>query len=537
MLSTVLSFRTRSCGFALYGTLVIFLWTIFLPTIAAQTPTVSIDRAPSVTILPSLNVSDPSVILDLPSDTQSLTFNVLSLGINTSIIPEIIVSTASPPTFAISHKALEDTGSGGSPDQGNLVNRNGDTWSLEWNLGYANWTSDGSETISCLVGFNVQANGSVNGLSNENGNVIIEVEVSASGPIRTVTSSFLFLGDTTSNAVLLFSPLLISDPRAQPTYPNYTLPPAQLPLAPPSARSPQGNLNLIIVPTASSPTGDGLDYSLAAIRRANASTGHIAASENMIIDALTQWVNIGDREGYRTMWVVGNLLADTNYTAWAVDDSGVLTRPMWFATKDSSFPCQLALPTDICPSVGYTTPLEANETTTTLPGSDIPVAMPLRSYPENITALLTSSLQSFSTSLKTTACGRDLYSHVSSCADCYAAYRNWLCRAVLPHCAGSASPNPSQDITPQTLTRNSSSPRDNGVPYTYDYDELLPCLNNCDAADRACPAFLVFRCPVRHITGRQSYAFIGEHSKDGGNGDPAVGPAPQSQWGWRWCNG
>lgn len=49
----------------------------------------------------------------------------------------------------------------------------------------------------------------------------------------------------------------------------------------------------------------------------------------------TIWTSVGGEEGFRTMWVVGDLLAGTNYTAWIVDGEGGMSPPIWFATKDS----------------------------------------------------------------------------------------------------------------------------------------------------------------------------------------------------------
>ena len=73
--------------------------------------------------------------------------------------------------------------------------------------------------------------------------------------------------------------------------------------------------------------------------------------------------------------------------------------------------------------------------------------------------------------------------------------------------------------------------------YTYDYTELLPCLSACNAADRACPATLLFRCPQRSVaTANQSYGFYGDDN-DVGDGSSATGIPGSDLYGNSWCNG
>ena len=159
--------------------------------------------------------------------------------------------------------------------------------------------------------------------------------------VHSLSTSSLLLGDTTAKSALLFSPLLLSSPHDQPSYPNYTLPGSQLVFSSYTGPSSQTNLTtlsssipLILVPTDSSPTSSGLDNSRCAVQNANISTGNIAAEDNMLIKGETQWMNVGGEEGFRTMWVVGNLQAQTNYTGWLVDDQGGLSSPIQFVTKE-----------------------------------------------------------------------------------------------------------------------------------------------------------------------------------------------------------
>ena len=153
------------------------------PLVAAQTPTVSITSTPTSITLPALNLSIPTVLLDLPASAQYLTINIASLGTNTSILPSVIVSTASSPDFVLGSHTSLDAESGGQWDSGNTVNKGGDTWELEWNLGFANWTAQVNQPVRCLVGLGVSDNGTVAGPGKENGNVIVQVGVSSTSEL------------------------------------------------------------------------------------------------------------------------------------------------------------------------------------------------------------------------------------------------------------------------------------------------------------------------------------------------------------------
>ena len=200
----------------------------------------------------------------------------------------------------------------------------------------------------------------------------------------------------------------------------------------------------------------------------------------------------------------------------------------------ASFPCQLVLPNAQCPGIAYAAPLEANTSIVVLAGSTTPIPLPRTEYPDPITSLISRSLDAFSTSLLSSACGRDLFSHVSSCLDCYTAYRDWLCRIAVPQCASSLTLdalNPAQ-----TIARTTANPRVADITPPYAYTELLPCLSTCNRADRQCPAFMAFRCPRRRANADQSYAFLGVGSDDG-DGSEDTGPTALDRWGNRWCNG
>ena len=209
---------------------------------------------------------------------------------------------------------------------------------------------------------------------------------------------------------------------------------------------------------------------------------------------------------------------------------------IYTVNHSASFPCQLVLPNFLCPSIAYAAPLSPNATNS--------INYPITTLPNNISSLIDDSIESFSTSLLSTACGRDYYSHVSSCSDCQAAYRDWVCRIVIPQCASSTSSTSPQSLSSssldptaaQTIFRTPSSPRIPTIIPEYDYDELLPCLSTCNAVDRACPVFLGFRCPIRGISANSSYGYLGDDA-DRGDGNPALGLPASDRWGNRWCNG
>ena len=352
------------------------------PSLADPTPTISISTLPTLLNLPSLNSSVPAIRVSLPSTSPLyITLNICSFASDTSLVPTVLVSTASPPTFALGTRSNPDRLSGGV-GTANRRNRGGTVWQLEWDAGFANWTWSGGEVgAGMLVGLGVGTEGTVNGSAMGQASAVVQMGVSNTGtrtmwevslillaPLHYLSPEAPLLGDTTSTSALLFSPLLLASPHDQPAYPNYTLPSPvlSLPTYPDIATnltSLSPHFSLIVVPTASSPTNDRLNNSMCAVRSANISTGGIADPSHMLVNASTSWMAVGGEEGFRTMWVVGDLVAGTNYTAWIVDDNGGMSGPIWLATKESeccgmlptqrstdyvclkeTFPCPLVLP-------------------------------------------------------------------------------------------------------------------------------------------------------------------------------------------------
>src|SRR5712672_650964 len=211
----------------------------------------------------------------------------------------------------------------------------------------------------------------------------------------------------------------------------------------------------------------------------------------------------------------------------------------------ASFSCQLVHDLPYCPTTAYAVPLPQ------LP-DNVP-AYDASNLPDNLTSPPPAYLTNFTTTPLTTACGRDAYSPLQTCADCQAAYRHWLCAISLPRCAefpqaSPTSPPQQQEqamLAAQQPPPPALQPQPSGAPWrnaaldnaTANYTVLLPCIETCNAADRACPIFLGFRCPKPETTGPESYGvgFI-----DSADGDTMNGGTPggaQDRWGNVFCNG
>ncbi|WVW83117.1 hypothetical protein I302_105135 [Kwoniella bestiolae CBS 10118] len=524
---------------------------------AIATKTYSIPTLPTTATLPPLNASSPLIQLVLPpSNLLYLTFSICTLTSNTTLLPNILISNEDPPSFDLGSRSVIDQSSGGTKVGGynRRNNKNGNTWNVVMDRGFGNWTMNNTlgdmASVNVLFGLGLENDGETLDEIDVQGGVIVQMSASGDGPLNSISSSVPFLGDTTSSQALIFSPLLYASESIQPTYPNYTLPPAQLPLNPfptddlspssliPGNTSLSNNLTLYIVPTNSdsSPTINGLEYSTCAISLAVNATGFLAEKAIVRSNDEPEWSNVDDQEGYRHYWAVGGLSAGTNYTTWIRDDRGVWAGPVWFTTKSESFPCQLVLPTSICPSIAYSAPLPVNSTSSSTPSGDlISDTSPIQSLPQELITLLTENLEGFSNSLLSQACGRDLYSHVSTCSDCFASYRDWLCRLVIPQCSDPNLSSSGDDSSSGVVHRPSSDNR-NGISFPYDYDELLPCLSICNRVDRVCPVNMGFRCPRRAQNANESYAFIGEDT-DSGDGSVEGGIRSYDVFGGRWCNG
>ncbi|KAJ7841335.1 stretch-activated Ca2+-permeable channel component-domain-containing protein [Mycena olivaceomarginata] len=343
-----------------------------------------------------------------------------------------------------------------------------------------------------------------------------EIGVSEGVPIHQSDDSAALLGDTTSTQALLFSPAFSPPDIQDPKYPNYTLP-AAIPSIPAAPSDPK-NYTLIVSPTSNGLTS--MQQTACALSKQK-STG-VVAKQNL-------WLR--DSSGWRTEWFMTGLTANTNYTAYVILDAYKVTRPIFFTTKQSTFPCSLVSQLPYCPSIAYAVPLPPPPSPAlTYDGTNLPAS---------ISTPLISTLTNFTTTLTTFACGRDFYSPLVSCADCQRAYRTWLCAVSLSRCADPPSSPSSAPPGPALLTSQSPSARNAGFSSSSGvstYTQLLPCLETCTATDRACPSFLGFRCPLPRFNAAQSY---GVGFVDSG-ADGVMGGGSTGQWadeyGNVWCN-
>ena len=346
--------------------------------------------------------------------------------------------------------------------------------------------------------------------------------------------SLPLVGDTTNTQALIFSPPF-SPPESTPsTYPNYTLPPANL--STPSPPSSPPAFSLFIAPT-SSGLASGLQTACS-IKTASSS-----------VSVLSNDFWLRDNQGWRSQWLIGGLTPSTNYTAYVVQDQLKLSGPIYFSTKSrallpllpcllsyisslASFSCPLVHSLPYCPSTSYAVPLPFPQSPLTYYDSS--------TLPQSVSDPLLQYMTNFTTMLLTFPCGRDIYSPLQTCESCQEAYRTWLCSISFPRCAEppltSSSPSsPTPALTPPQSDSNARNPYLPNV--TYSYQTVLPCLEVCSAADRACPNFLGIKCPVPRFNAASSYG-VGyiDNSAQGVLGGGSTGVA-QDQWGNVWCNG
>ncbi|GAA5862045.1 hypothetical protein JCM8547_001568 [Rhodosporidiobolus lusitaniae] len=277
--------------------------------------------------------------------------------------------------------------------------------------------------------------------------------------------------------------------------------------------------------------------------------------------------------GTRSQFEVGGLEGGTNYTAWLVQNEttasgGEATKvwdPVFFATKTGSS-CRLLYDLDFCPSVAYSVPAPSGLSTSSLISF--------------FNSSLSPSLTAFRRTLTTFPCDvptMGQYSVVSTCDDCYAAYRDWACATTIPRCtdapanatlndttsAGSESGLASWTIPsePQTtLLRsdpfasrtppfgpsnlslsfpelfNSSFPASSQNTLSlspFPYSEIPPCLDVCHLVEAKCPPFLGWQCPsLKSSGGLTGTAGYGE-TKEVEEGDRMVGDLGEGEGGKR----
>lgn len=377
-----------------------------------------------------------------------------------------------------------------------------DIFEIPLDSGFGNWTGTTQQGGSLVVQ-NV-------------GQTSFQVAASTGALVHELIPALPFLGDTTNTQALIFSPPISPIESSPPTYPNYTLPPANLsvpspPLSPPA-------FSLVIAPTSS---GLASGMQTACSINSTSSSGLVVSND--------LWLR--DKHGWRSQWLINDLTPSTNYTAYVIQDQVKLSGPVYFTTKSPSFPCPLVHSLPFCPSTSYTVPLPFPQS----PASSYDSS----NLPQSVSDPLLQYMTNFTTMLLMFPCGRDLYSPLQTCESCQEAYRAWLCSVSFPRCAESPSSSfsPSSPTPALTLPQSGSNARNPFLPnVSFSYQTVLPCLEVCSAADRACPNFLGIKCPTPRFNAASSYGvgFIDE-GEQGVLGGGSTGVA-QDRWGNVWCN-
>lgn len=142
------------------------------------------------------------------------------------------------------------------------------------------------------------------------------------GSIHELLTDLPFFGDTTSNQALLFSPPFQMIENIQPTYPNFTLPAANMSQPPLPTTFP--NYTIIL-----SPTSSGLANGL--------QTGCFLSNQNSSGTIANETIWARDDEGFRTQWLMGGLTPSTNYTAFVLQNNTKVSGPIFFTTKSGQY--------------------------------------------------------------------------------------------------------------------------------------------------------------------------------------------------------
>ena len=152
-------------------------------------------------------------------------------------------------------------------------------------------------------------------------------------------STLPLLGDTTSNQAIIFSPPFSPVGTVSPSFPNYTLPAANLSYPPLPSPSDTSNFTLLLTPTSSSPTFDtntntiigGIPLTACALKN--------VSNETIIKDPIDATLVYRDADGWRAQFFVEDLQPLVNYTAYFVQDEIKISGPINLATKSGRMLC------------------------------------------------------------------------------------------------------------------------------------------------------------------------------------------------------
>lgn len=199
--------------------------------------------------------------------------------------------------------------------------------------------------------------------------------------------------------------------------------------------------------------------------------------------------------GLQQQFYVSGLNESTKYIAYLVSDfkgtsfGGAVYQPFEFETLDNSA-CQLIYDLDFCSRVAYSVPA--------VKGIDKRELKTM--YDENAHTLYTN----FSKALQQIACDTEqdaIFSPIKTCTDCAQLYKNWLCSVTIPRC----TTRNRTGYKYRTVGESRSTFIDEDLKPEFNYYEVLPCVNVCQAIVRDCPADFGFQCPLTNDTIKQSY--------------------------------
>jgi len=219
-----------------------------------------------------------------------------------------------------------------------------------------------------------------------------------------------------------------------------------------------------------------------------------------------------------------------------------------FSTKSDHGNCALVIDLSFCDQIAYSVPSNPNFGNSTK----------LAEFYDNYAR---SAYANFDKSLAQVACdtsSSQRYSLARTCADCAAAYKDWLCSVTIPRCEDFSNtaaylqpraigqPFPDGDrldagtlaaLPNTTAFLNSRNPLIDQVVQPGPYKELLPCDDLCYKLVQSCPPSLQFGCPLPGGVG-----FEGNYAKHDPSGEltcnfpgsahfPSTGVRPGADWG------
>ncbi|EJD38150.1 hypothetical protein AURDEDRAFT_187821 [Auricularia subglabra TFB-10046 SS5] len=383
------------------------------------------------------------------------------------------------------------------------------------------------------------------------------------------------VGDTTATQAIIFSPPFTAAPTPEEQglstrYPNYTLP--HINPTPDQLRTPANeslpDFTLVLQRTVQAPSrrelharisaasaAQGACVSRRALRKRQSGEGpkfnSFAASVVANFTAVLRGI-----DGWRVQWIIEGLEPGSNYTIYILG-AGQTAGPVYFTTKSEGFACQLVHSLPYCPTVSYSVPIAPPPDGLTTYTADL--------LPQAFTAPLLSVLRNFSIALGTFRCGHDWWSPIQTCASCFEAYRNWACTIWFPRCSEGTpdAPSPGTTLPPDSAIRRAAlvdvaagaASRSPGTlpPLAAAYQQVLPCVEICQAADRACPPLVGFKCPVVGVNANASYGvgYVDYVRTDGASytlpeaeirrlkklGDEDLKGVEADEFGNRWCAG